>query len=239
MSLLFLLVIAFLLVAASPAKAIHRDAIGVLYYMQGGTGSGEICFQTGRRHLCIDYENPYKEYGAKDADRYKYGSIWRVRYHIERFAKEDARIFGEKRHFVLDSITFTGRFDSEVLSANELIYHHYSLLAVGDYAKAYNDLSRGLRAKQSYEAFVEGCRSVKFRASLPEQVGANTFMRFAVPTYATRIVSHTGNKVVIDVDMSHFVEGEQRIYRFDVIRIDNLRLIDSVRSITRKQSPKP
>lgn len=226
--------------SASPSKSITRhEAIGVLHYVQGGTGSGEMCFQTRNRRLCIDYENPYNEYGSKEVDRYKYGAIWRVTYHLERFSKEDASILGEKEHFVLDSMTFTGSFDSAVRSANELIYRHYSLLAEGEYARAYNNLTPALRAKQPYRVFVEGFRGVKFKARSPEQVGPNTFMRFSVPNYATAIVGHSKHKVVIDVDMIHFVKGDNKFYRFDVVGVDKAWLIDKVRSITEKQFARP
>ena len=237
---LILVISTFSLIAASPSKPIvSREITGVLYYMEGGTGSGEICFRAKNRLLCVDYENPRKEYGPEDTRRYNYGSIWRVRYHLERFSQEDAKVVGQSQHLVLDSLTFTGHFDSAVISANEFVIRHYTLLANGNYEYAYRDLSTSLRERQSYASFVDGFRTIKFKTRLPEHVGPNTFMRFAVPAYATAIVSHTKNRIVIDVDMSHFVERNQEKYRFDLARADNSWEIQRVRGISDQQFARP
>jgi len=214
--------------------SVSHDVTGVLYYMQGGTGSGEMCFRT-KTLLCIDYENPYKEFGPEDSRRYNYGSIWRVRYHLERFSSQDAKIIGQSQHLVLDSMTFTGRFDSTVLSANEFILRHYALLANGDYEHSYEDLSANLRARQSYESFVDGFRDLKFKKKAPEQIGPNTFMRYEVPNYATAIISHVDNSVVIDIDMSHFIERNQEKYRCVLSRANDIWQIRRIRRTSDEQ----
>src|SRR6266516_1460342 len=204
-------------VVAEPG--VRRIATGVLYYMEGGTGSGSINIFTGNRILEIDYWNPRKEYGFKDERGYQLGAIWKVSYHREKLDPEEARDEGRKTHLVLYSATFTGRFDQSVRSANEFIYQHYALLGKGEYQSAYHDLGTSLRARQSYESFVAGFRDVKFRKMYPVMEGPNTFLKNTVPNDATEIVSHSAQKVVIDVEMDKFVERDYTYYRFDLLRV--------------------
>jgi hypothetical protein len=234
-SLILFLVVVSVLLCVSPhvgAKpVVHRVATGVLYYMDGGTGSGSIGIFTGRGVLEIDYENPRKEYGFRNGSGYQLGAIWGVRYHEERYSPEDAEIEGVKTHLVLESARFTGRFDEAVKSANEFIYRHYALLAKGDYQNAYRDLSASMRARQPYESFVAGFRSVKFYEISHGMVGPNAFLRYAVPENATTIISRSAQKVVIDVHMSKLVNGDIKLYRFDVVRGDEGWQIDKVAEI--------
>ena len=213
---------------------IHQIATGVLYYMEGGTGSGSINIRTRNRTLEIDYWNPRKEYGFKDEKGYQLGAIWKVSYHEEKLDSEEAKDEGRKTHLVLDSARFTGRFDQSVKSGNEFIYQHYGSLAKGDYQSAYNDLSPSLRLRQSYESFVAGFRDVKFLKMYPVMVGPNTFLQYAVPDNATEIVSNSAQKVVIDVEMNKLVKGDYTYYRFDLIRVGDKWQIDKVKKLDKK-----
>ncbi|MFL6207374.1 MAG: hypothetical protein ACJ74W_00900 [Pyrinomonadaceae bacterium] len=197
-------------------RVVHRRAVGVLYYSAGGTGRGEFYLQTGGRILQLTFYKPtsYIERGFKggfgDGDGYDYGAIWQITYHVNK-----------DKELILDSATYTGRFDQAVRTADNLIRHHFELLARHDYESAYKNLSPSLRSRQSFEEFVKSFRDKKFSEY--------------VPSFANTIIKHNPTEVVVLVDRDQFVGGKSGDYRFVIRRNNGNWYIDEITPISQEE----
>ena len=173
-----------------------EQASGTVFFLSGGTGSGEVHLFTGQRLLRFEYSDSYVDRRFALGNEFRNGAIWQVRY--RRLPEGTLR---------LEHVLNTGQIDPAVRTADSLIRLHYSQLARGDYRHAYENLHPDLRQDLAYESFVGGFRGV-------------TFSRFESPAYAIKVVARTDSSVQVIVDMSNFVEGDTRFFRFDIQQVD-------------------
>lgn len=212
----------------------YKTAEGVFYSMEGGTGSGSITLLSKKRKLIIDYTNPRTEFGFKNEKGFEIGAVWKVHYSIEKYDDYMKAVSGKQTYLDLTDMTFTGRFDWNVHSANELIQQHYFQLARGEFQNAYKNLSKSFQSHHSYKNFVKGFGDVIFeKNALPSnQVSSNYYMQFSVPYYATSFVEISSKTAIIDVPMSRFTNSDSNYYRFYLIREKNAWRINKVKEIS-------
>jgi hypothetical protein len=185
------------------ASALHaqdlddtEQATGTVFFLSGGTGAGEVHLFTGQRLLRFEYSDTYIDRRFALGSEFRNGAIWQVRY--RRLPEGTLR---------LEQVQNTGQVDGAVRAADSLVRSHYSQLARGDYRSAYANLHPDIRLRYSYEAFTGSFRGA-------------TFARLDSPGYAVKVVARTDSSVQLLVDMSNFVQGDTRYFRFDIEQID-------------------
>jgi hypothetical protein len=207
------------------AKTAKRQVTtGVLYSIEGGTGAGMINVYGGGELLRLQYENPRDDRGFREVEDYHLGSIVKVRFHKSG------------RTLVLDRMTYTGRHNDAVKSADEFVYRHFALLAGRDCQSAYSNLSLSLRSRYSYEDFVRDFGWAKFNNELGRRwVLPSPLNRYAIPTYGTKMIGQTKRRILVLVKTIHFIEGRHEYYRYDLVRDDDSWLIDKIRSLSEEE----
>lgn len=191
-----------LLIGSSTLQAQNIDdsepASGTVFYLSGGSGSGVVHLFTGQQLLRLEYSDSYVDRSFTLADHFQYGAVWQIRY--LRLPDGTLR---------LQHVLNTGQVDLAVRAADSLVRLHYQQLSRSDYRNAYGNLHPDQSGLISYETFVAG-------------FGGVTFMTPRTPAYGVKVVGRTEGSVQLLVDMSFFVHGETRFFRFDIQQVDGL-----------------
>lgn len=190
-------VVFFILILLSTGYLFAESGEGVLYFAEGGTGGGVFNIFSNGKTLKLIYKNPDTLIKGVDG-LFKYGEHCNFKYHKV------------KSDFVLDSISFTGRFDREVQIANDLIRTHYRLLSQKNFEHAYNDLSPEWWKEQSLESFTKGFKGVVFCENAEN-----------APVFATKIVGHNSDLVIVLVEENWFVMDSKKYLKYEIVRVQD------------------
>ena len=203
------------LLLLSGASMLHAQEIddtepasGTVFYLSGGTGSGTVHLFTGQQLLRLEYSDSYVDRSFALGEEFQYGAIWQVRY--QRLQDGTLR---------LQQVVNTGQIDLPVRAADSLVRLHYRQLASGDYRNAYRNLHPDYRAVMPFEAFTAG-------------FGGATFITPNLSGQGIKVVGRSDASVQLLVDMSYFVQGETRFFRFDIQQVDGLWYIGPTAEVT-------
>lgn len=209
-----------------------KEVTGVLYYLAGGTGLGEVELGVGDKVLHIDYIQPFALLRSQGALGYRKGAIWRVRYQEMDHPplQEDDNELG--KYLLLKSAWFSGNIDQRVKSANDMVETFYTRLFNHDCHAAYSLFSKALRDRFGFEKFSGQFCEGEFEESAAGQFGPNMFARNVVFVSGTRVVDDTAEYVRIQVEEAFYRKDSYGYYQFDVYKRDSEWLISDVKQIS-------
>jgi hypothetical protein len=149
----FLLVLLISLLMAinsfAQRKMIHTDQqrelkaiVGILYSSSGGEHIRKNVLKTANGFLVVTTQDSTRYVGFRRKNAWSLGAQWRV---IYRTSEE----FG----LAAESVTFTGRVDSALAKAEQLVREYLYALSKNDYRQAYAKLSSVARHKLVFNKF--------------------------------------------------------------------------------------
>ena len=135
-------------------NTLGTSATGVVYFLKDNPGDGRlhICTIPGRNLLKLTFHSLDRTtligvLGKLDGATN--GAVWNITMH-----KGGGGL-------ILDSARFVSGFDERVQASDQLVRQHYEMLSKKKFKEAYDQLSPGMRKKETYETFVKANEHIR------------------------------------------------------------------------------
>ena len=200
-----------------------RTVTGTLYARHGGEGGGVAHLCVGHNLMVFAYDEETKYHGAVNQKGFLYGAIWQVTYHTQSALSSNA---ADQPAQKIDGVTITGRFDTDVLDAGNVVRSMTRLLANKEFTAAMGLFSSRLRRRVSVQSLMNDFGALSVDGLRLSEISSNV----------TEVLQHHPGEVIIKADFLELTAQTDLVSRIRVVasksgwRIDDItKFVDEPR----------